>query len=151
MSKPSRNHSTVSKEQTSVGEKYLLVFFSLLQYWRNQRFTEHRFLEDTDMKLLSIFYFCQMTGPLISPLTPKLYCFILSLPFSHHLSPPNFPLRHCFSMHRQQHPTSVCRSLSGSSSLYLSVTISLFCGPVRISVFLSPSLNAPPFPYRSLV
>lgn len=92
------------------------------------------------MKLLSIFYFCQMTGPLISPLTPKLYYSILSLLLSHHPSPPNFQIRPCFSnvMLDAQTPASqqcLTLSLSDSSSLPLGfcVLVSWSSSPLCVS------------------
>lgn len=83
-----KNHSKAFKQQTP-------NFF--LQLQRNLCFTKHKFLEDTDMELLLIFYCCQMTCPPISLLTPKLYYSILSLPLCHHPFPPNFPIRPCFA------------------------------------------------------
>lgn len=100
------------------------------------------------MKLLSIFYFCQMTGPLISPLTPKLYYFILSLPHSNRPSPPNFPITPCFLnvMLDAQTPASheclpLSPSLSDSSSLPLCycVLVRQSFSPLCVSLSISES------------
>lgn len=106
------------------------------------------------MKLLSIFYFCQMTGPLISPLTPKLYYFILSLPHSHHPSPPNFPIRPCFSnvmLDAQTLASHRCLPLSpslsdSSSSLPLCYCVLVLqsCWSLCVSLSISKSASFSP-------
>lgn len=79
-----------------------------------------------------------LKGPPISPLTPRLYYSILSLPLSHHPSPPNFPIRPCFlnvmldaqTQASHQH-LPLSSSLSGSPSLPL-----CYC-PCSVALFAS--------------
>lgn len=90
------------------------------------------------MKLLSIFYFCQMTGPPISPLTPQIILLHpLLAPQSSPLSP-QFSIRPCFSNVMQRLPLSP--SLSDSSSLPLCYYVVVLVASLCFSLYLWISL-----------
>lgn len=118
-------------------------------------FTEHKFLEDTDMEPLSIFYCCQMTCPPISLLTPKLYYSILSLPLSHHPFPPNFPIRPCFLTAKLDAQSPSVSPVSAPllplcliSHLYTCVFVLHFCSPPSVPPVVCESASFSPSHFR---